>query len=215
MGISAAKITTKIDQRLDQARTWLQDLGVDLQSGFHDIAGDASFRRYFRLRADGVSRVLMDAPPPGENVKPFIDVARRLRAAGLHAPKIVQADWHNGFLLLEDLGDDLYREILDVNTVDLLFPDLFEILKRFAQNVDTLDLPEFNIRKLRRDLDLFPDWYLGHHRHCMPRDEFDAAWDGFCETVISSALAQPQCFVHRDFHSCNLLKNGNQGHRHH
>jgi aminoglycoside/choline kinase family phosphotransferase len=206
MGSSASEIKTNTDARLEQARAWLQELGADLQSDFKDIAGDASFRRYFRLRADGVSRVLMDAPPPGENVKPFIDVARRLRSAGLHAPKILHADWQNGFLLLEDLGDDLYREILNVNSVDLLFPDLFQILKKLALNVDTRELPEFSTGKLRRDMDLFPDWYLGRHRDSMPRDKFDTAWEGFCETIINSALAQPQCFVHRDFHSCNLLK---------
>jgi aminoglycoside/choline kinase family phosphotransferase len=206
MEFSVVEKTTKTDQRLDQAHAWLQGLGVEIQSDFLDVAGDASFRRYFRFQADGVSRVLMDAPPPGENVDPFIDVAKRLRAAGLHAPEIVQADRQNGYLLLEDLGDDLYRGILDDSSVDLLFPDLFRILKTMALDVDSRDLHAFSVGMMRFEMDLFPNWYLNHHRNCMSREVFDRHWDEFCDVIIDSALTQPQCFAHRDFHSCNLLK---------
>lgn len=205
MGLIAVEMATKTDQRLDHARRWLLDLGVDIQSEFLDIAGDASFRRYFRLTADGESRVLMDAPPP-EDVNPFIDIARRLRNAGLYTPEILHADWHHGYLLLEDLGDELYRGILNKDSVDTLFPGLFQILKTFALQVDTSGLPEFSVSKLRRDLNLFPEWYLGYHRTAMPLDQFDAVWNEFSNTIIQSALDQPQCFVHRDFHSCNLLR---------
>lgn len=206
MGFSVTKIPTKKDPRLDQARVWLRELGFDLQSEFQDIAGDASFRRYFRLQLDGESRVLMDSPPPGQNVRPFMDIAQRLRTAGLHAPEIFHADWQNGYLLLEDLGDDLYREILDENNVDTLFPELFILLKRLATSVQAQGLPEYSAEMLRFDMNIFPDWYLGHHRTSMPRGRFDAIWDDFCDDIISSALEQPQCFVHRDFHSCNLLR---------
>ena len=126
--------TLKRDTRLDQARTWLQELGVDLQSEIRDVAGDASFRRYFRLVADGKSRILMDSPPPEENVQPFIDIAMRLRAADLHAPEIVHADSQHGYLLLEDLGDDLYRGILNEQNVNTLFPALFDVLKHLAKS---------------------------------------------------------------------------------
>jgi len=202
----ATKTMLKTDTRLEQAHAWLRQLGVDLQSEFTGVAGDASFRRYFRLQVDGESRILMDSPPPAENVQPFIDIARRLRAADLHAPEIVHADWKNGYLLLEDLGDDLYRDLLNAQNVDSLFPELFHILKQFALSANTRELPVFSARMLRRDMDLFPGWYLGHHRKSMPREAFDATWDAFCNCVIDSALDQPQCFVHRDFHSCNLLK---------
>ena len=206
MELSAAKSTTEKDPRLDQARVWLQQQEIDLQSDFYDVAGDASFRRYFRLQANGESRILMDAPPPDENVKPFIDVARRLRSADLHAPEIVQADSHNGYLLLEDLGDDLYRELLHERNADTHFPGLFDVLKDMALTVDTCDLPEFDRKMLRADMDIFPDWYLGHHRNTMSRGQLDAIWDIFCTHIINSALEQPQCFVHRDFHSSNLLR---------
>jgi len=195
-----------MDLRLENARLWLQDLGVDLQSDLLNIAGDASFRRYFRVRVNGQSRILMDAPPPGENVKPFIDIDGRLRTANLYAPEIVYANAQNGYLLLEDFGDELYRDLLNEHNSSLLFPGLFDVLKTFALAVDTTDLPEFDVRKLRRDMDLFPDWYLGLHRKMNTRAKLDTLWDGFCAEIIHSALEQPQCFVHRDFHSCNLLK---------
>ncbi len=209
MEISTATSNTVEDSRLENARLWLLDLGVDMQSDFLKIAGDASFRRYFRVQLNGQSRILMDAPPPGEDVKPFVDIARRLRAANLHAPEIVYANTQNGYLLLEDLGDELYRDLLDEHNFSSLFPDLFDILKEMALTADTTDLPEFDYRKLRRDMDLFPDWYLGQHRNHMPRARLDTIWDGFCSEIIHSALEQPRCFVHRDFHSCNLLKTGN------
>jgi aminoglycoside/choline kinase family phosphotransferase len=204
MDFSADTPTTK-DRRLELARSWLQRLGVDMQSDFQGVAGDASFRRYLRLRADGESRILMDAPPP-EDVRPFIDVARRLRSAKLHAPEIVHADTQNGFLLLEDLGDALYRDLLDQNNGGDHFPWLFDILKNMAQTVDTGQLPAFDTALLRQEMGLFPDWYLAHHRATMPRERFDASWEQFCTHIIDSALNQPQCFVHRDFHSCNLLR---------
>jgi len=206
MEISAATSNTTKDSRLENARLWLLDLGVELQSDFLNIAGDASFRRYFRVQVNGQSRILMDAPPPGEDVKPFIDIARRLRAANLYTPEIVFANTQDGYLLLEDLGDELYRDLLNEDNFDSLFPNLFEILKGLALTADTTDLPEFDDWKLRRDMNLFPDWYLDQHRQKTPRARLDKIWDGFCSEIIHSALEQPQCFVHRDFHSCNLLK---------
>ena len=205
MELSGKLSTAKQDQRLDQARTWLQQLDVDLQSEFHAVTGDASFRRYFRVQADGESRILMDAPPPGEDVRPFIEIDRRLRAADLHAPEIIHADRHNGFVLLEDLGNDLYRGLLNESNTDDIFPGLFDVLKNMALEVDATRLPEFDSKMLRAEMDLFPDWYLGHHRNTLPREQLGAIWDEFC-TQINSALDQPRCFVHRDFHSCNLLR---------
>ena len=206
MDLSATTSTAKKDQRLDQARAWLQQLDVEIQSDFHAVAGDASFRRYFRLQANGKSRILMDAPPPTEDIKPFIDIDTRLRSAGLHAPKIIHADLHNGYLLLEDLGDEIYRALLDEHNADDHFANLFDVLKTMALTVDANHLPEFDDEMLRTEMDLFTAWYLGHHRQSMPREQLDAIWDNFCQHIIDSALDQPRCFVHRDFHSCNLLK---------
>ena len=201
--------TAMKDQRLDQAHAWLRQLDIDIQSDFQQVAGDASFRRYFRLQADGESRILMDAPPPGEDVRPFIDIARRLRSASLHAPEIFHTHQQNGFLLLEDLGNDLYQGLLDKNNPETHFPMLFDVLKSMALTVDTSNLPRFDAEMLGAEMDLFPDWYLARHRNGMSRRIIDTAWDNFCGHIIDSALEQPRCFIHRDFHSCNLLKTGN------
>ena len=208
MEFSGPKSKVQGDHRLDLARAWLQELGVEIQSEFQSVAGDASFRRYFRLQADGQSRILMDAPPPGEDVTPFIDVGWRLRSAGLYAPEIVHTDPQNGYLLLEDLGDSLLRDSLGEDNVRIQFPRLFEILRNMALKVDASQLPEFGAALLRKEMNLLPDWYLGHHRKAMPPEQFDMQWDKFCNRIIDSALDQPQCFVHRDFHSCNLLEAG-------
>jgi hypothetical protein len=211
MELSGAKVSSTNDPRLEQARLWLWELGVDPRSEIRNIAGDASFRRYFRVQLHGESRILMDAPPPGEVVGPFIGIDRRLRAAGLHAPEIFHADEAKGFLLLEDLGDGLYRDLLQQDNADTLFPALFDMLTILALKVDSSGLPAFDYRKLRRDMDLFPDWYLGLHRKITSREKLDETWDNFCRCIIDAALEQPQTFVHRDFHSCNLLSNGGHG----
>ena len=202
---NSESIVTTTDQRLVQAQIWLRSLDIDLQSDLRSVAGDASFRRYFRARVDDRSRILMDAPPPGEDVRPFMDIARRLTAANLHAPEIFHADQENGYLLLEDLGDDLYRGLLNKHTVNIYFTRLFDVLKNMALTVDASGLPDYDAGSLQAEMDLFPDWYLGRHRHTMPRRQFDAAWGEFCRCIIASALDQPRCFVHHDYHSSNLL----------
>lgn len=206
MESAGAVLSNLKDSRLQSARAWLLESGADLQSDFQNVAGDASFRRYFRVQVNGESRILMDAPPPGENIRPFIDVDQRLRAAGLYAPEIMYADPLNGYLLLEDLGDDLYRDLLHADNVDTIFPELFDVLKTFALRTDSSGLPDFDYRKLREEMDLFPDWYLLKHRKTMQHGQLVAVWDDFCNQVIKAAMQQPQCFVHRDFHSCNLLR---------
>jgi aminoglycoside/choline kinase family phosphotransferase len=211
MGFSNKKSGFGHDHRLGLAREWLLGLGVDLQSDFQNMHDDASFRRYFRIRVDGESMVLMDAPPPGEDVRPFIEIDQRLRTANLHAPEIVYANPQKGFLLLEDLGDSLIRDVLDENNVNEYFPILFSILKNMALKVDSAGLPELDRAFLRSEMDYFPDWYLSSHRSAMPRDEFDSNWDEFCNCIIDSALEQPVGFVHRDFHSCNLLRTSSGG----
>ena len=194
------------DQRLQQAKNWIKSSGIEVSSGFESVAGDASYRRYFRFSTNDRTLILMDAPPPGEHVRPFIDVTQRLRQANLHAPEIYYSDEENGFLLLEDLGDEMYRDLLDTSNADTYFPGLFEVLKVMAQNTDSTNMPTYDPDTLRAEMDLLPDWYLGRHRADMPREQFNLVWDEFCAHIIASALDQPQSFVHRDFHSCNLLR---------
>lgn len=194
------------DRRLDMAHNWLRTLGVKSTPELTAITGDASNRRYFRLQINGVSRILMDSPAHDDSVRHFVDIDRRLRAAKLQAPDIIHADIENGFLILEDFGDEMYRGLLNEQSVDQFFPDLFKVLKTLAVQVNAEDLPLYDAELLRTEMDLFPEWYLGHHKTGVDNSPVNRHWDDFCDIVISSALEQPQCFVHRDFHSCNLLK---------
>lgn len=175
---------------------------VELQA----VSGDASFRRYFRITESGRSLILMDAPPDREDSRPFIDIAARLRSAGLNAPAIVRFDIDQGFGLLEDFGDTLYRDVLDEYSVDTLFPGLFTALEGMATRVDTTALPEYDERLLQTELDLFPDWYLQRHRRRPLAGDERSLWAELCAALVSSARQQPQVFVHKDFHSCNLLQ---------
>lgn len=195
-----------VDERLEKARIWLERINVIPQTAIQSVAGDASFRRYFRLDTGPTSLILMDAPPPAEDVRPFIDVARRLSDSGLHAPAIIHADESNGFLLLEDLGDHMYRDLVNGDNAEQWFPDLFAALATIASKTDCKGLPQYDAEKLKFELNLLPKWYLQHHRPAMARDQFDNIWDGVCVQILASAFEQPQCFVHRDFHSSNLLK---------
>ncbi|MDX1556979.1 MAG: phosphotransferase, partial [Xanthomonadales bacterium] len=170
------------------------------------VAGDASFRRYFRIhRPEAQSIVLMDAPPEQEDSRPFIDIAKRLRAAGLNAPQIHHFDLEQGFGLLEDLGDTLYRAVIEESSVDAHFPQLFDVLARMAGDVSAANLPEYDAGLLQQELDLFPDWFLGRHRRRPFSQAERASWDDVCRVLVENARAQPQVFVHRDFHSCNLM----------
>jgi len=170
------------------------------------VSGDASFRRYYRIMTEGQSIILMDAPPDREDSRPFVDIARRLRKAGLHAPAILRFDFEQGFGLLEDFGDTLYRDLVDAESVDTLFPDLFTLLEGMATRVDASGLPAYDDQLLQRELDLFPDWYLQRHRERPLAGGERALWADLCTKLIGSACAQRQVFVHKDFHSCNLLQ---------
>lgn len=170
------------------------------------VSGDASFRRYFRFNSGGQSIILMDAPPTREDSRPFVDIAQRLRAAGLRAPAVLLFDYELGFGLLEDFGDTPYREILDERSVDALFPGLFTVLEGMAADVDVAGLPDYDETLLQAELDLFTDWYLLKHRGQTLAARERALWTDVCAQLISSARRQPQVFVHKDFHSCNLMQ---------
>lgn len=169
------------------------------------VAGDASFRRYFRLRTADTSLILMDAPPDREDSAPFVDIDGRLRRAGLLAPEILQFDLDLGFGLLEDFGDTLYREVLSPDSMDRYMPGLLDVLEGLANRVDGHGLPEYGEAALQAELDLFRDWYLERHRkRPLAGAEIDL-WEAVCADLVADARGQPQVFVHKDFHSCNLL----------
>jgi N-acetylmuramate 1-kinase len=174
-------------------------------------SADASFRRYFRARAggdSGASLIVMDAPPPHEDVRAFVDIAARIRRAGLNAPEVLAADPAQGFLLLTDLGTTLYLDALratDVAGADRLMRDAIAALLRWQQQVDASGLPAYDEALLQRELDLFAQWCVGAEYGVTWTAAEQTQWQAICRLLIDNALAQPTVAVHRDWMPRNLL----------
>jgi hypothetical protein len=168
-------------------------------------SSDASFRRYFRWQGDGRSLILMDAPPPQEDCRPFVKVAERLAAAGVNVPQILAQDLERGFLLLSDLGRQTYLDVIDAQNADRLFDDAVQALLAFQRLPMDAPLPSYDDALLRRELQLFPEWYVRRHLGVELSEAQQAAWQRICARLIDSALAQPQVLVHRDYMPRNLM----------
>ena len=177
------------------------------------VSGDASFRRYFRTHFKGCSYIVMDAPPQKESIEPFVDIAQRLLNAGLRAPVIVAQELEQGFLLLEDLGDVMLKSLLHEASGQPLFDAVLPVLAIMASSCDASGLPGYSPAKLQEESALFPDWYLQRHLSVTMTNDEAKCWQQLTQLLVDNALAQPQVFVHRDFHSCNLhqLPNGDIG----
>ncbi|MBD3650568.1 MAG: phosphotransferase [Alcanivorax sp.] len=186
---------------LDQ---WVGDwLGTPVRGEV--ASADASFRRYFRYRHGDRTLVAMDAPPEQEDCRPFVDVAGRLARAGVAVPDILHQDLEQGFLLLTDMGRETWLTALDGGNADAWFDAALETLITQQRFADTRGLPEYDRALLRRELDLFPHWYLGEHRGLRLDGATAGRLEAVFETLIESALAQPRVFVHRDFMPRNLM----------
>jgi aminoglycoside/choline kinase family phosphotransferase len=171
-------------------------------------SADASFRRYFRLAwPDGSTRILMDAPPDKEDCRPFIRVAGLLAKAGLDAPRVLDQDLDNGFLVLTDLGRIGYLDALnaDLAMADLLIRPVLDVLVTWQLSSKAATLPPYDGTLLRRELDLFPEWFVGRHLGVQLDDNEKSMLDRTFRFLINSALNQPKVFVHRDFMPRNLM----------
>ncbi|MEN8132211.1 MAG: phosphotransferase [Pseudomonadota bacterium] len=191
-------------KRLSRLQAWLQN-GCELaHCSITPVSGDASFRRYFRVLNNGRSYIAMDAPPENEDCRPFIEVTRQLADAGLHVPHIHEMDLAAGFLLLDDLGDELYLKHLNESNAHSLYADALQALLKI-QSTDPSKLPAYDRTLLLAEMELFRDWFLSKHLDITlsPRDH-DLLTQTFT-TLAGHALAQPQVFVHRDYHSRNLM----------
>jgi len=195
-----------MDSRLEALRRWLAAQLGHPDFSLAPASEDASFRRYFRARLpDGRSYVAMDAPPEQEDCRPFVHVARLLRAAGINAPEVHAQDEAQGFLLLTDLGTRSYLQALDEHSAAPLMHDATAALVRWQLATRAGALPPYDEALLRREMELFPEWYLGRHLGLRlsqaQRTELDAVFG----RLAASALAQPAVFVHRDFMPRNLM----------
>ncbi len=191
---------------------WLKKLGYG-DYGLSRASEDASFRSYWRLQAGNSSFVVMDAPPHKEPCDQFIAVAGKLRAAGLSAPEIIAQDLDQGFLILTDFGSRDYLSQLGPDSEAPLYADALSAIIKMQTCIDADDLPEYDASLLEQELDLFHDWFL----QALMGVELGAAQTDFWlktrQALVANALQQPQVFVHRDFHSRNLMKidKGNPG----
>ena len=196
------------DSRLALLRQWVtEDLGF---AGAHiePASADASFRRYFRLIRGTDSYIVMDAPPEKEPVAPFVSVAQSLLGIGLNVPVILARDSARGFLLLSDLGKRQYLSDLSAGRdVERLYADALDALVRLqTRGADAArGLAPYDRAALIREMDLLPEWFLGRHLGLPPTAGERSMLDRLFETLAQSALAEPQVFVHRDYHSRNLL----------
>jgi len=196
-------------QRTQALQDWLARLFPAQQWRIEAASADASFRRYFRVFfADGsASRIVMDAPPQQENCVPFIRVAGLLRQAGLNAPEVLAQDLDQGYLLLTDLGSTTYLAALraDAGTADALFRDAIDALIawQLASRPDVL--PVYDRALLRRELDLFPEWYLARHLNLALAPEQRLELERMFALILESNLAQPRVYVHRDYMPRNLM----------
>lgn len=192
-------------QRLDALRAFAAEHLADPGVAPKRASADASFRSYWRVRSGGGSYVVMDAPPGKEDVAPWLDVARRLRVAGLNAPEVFATDVARGFILMSDLGTRTYLPELRDDTVDALYRDAQQALLRMQSQVATDGLPAYDHPRLLAELELMPTWFLQRHLGLAPDC---AGWDAVEQAfdhLLRAALSQPRAFVHRDWHSRNLL----------
>ena len=191
--------------RLTQIHHWIRHaLGIT-EYTLAPASMDASFRRYFRLGYNGESRIVMDAPPEQESCEAYIDVAMRLQAAGVHVPAILEQDLDQGFLLLADLGTDLYLDALTEDSADRLYDDALRALADIQTRADKNGLPPYDERLLLQEMMLFPDWLLSRHLHIKLTAKQQDGLQRVFAYLIDNALEQSRVFVHRDYHSRNLM----------
>lgn len=203
------------DIRLQSLKVWLdeqlpalfarQQWGAVPPATLTAASSDASFRRYFRWEGGDKTFIVMDAPPPQENCKPFVDIAHLLASSGINVPKIYAEDLTQGFLLLSDLGRQTYLDVIDADNADALFADAIEALLTYQQLPMDAPLPSYDVALLRRELELFPEWYVKRHLGIEMDSAQLASWQHVSDLLIESALAQPKVLVHRDYMPRNLM----------
>ena len=199
------------DARLNTLCDWLKGLQPSWQLDLDTLApasADASFRRYFRIESknpDFGTLIIMDAPPQHEPLDAFIQVDFLLSEAGLNAPKILEKNTAKGFLLLNDLGNKTYLAELNDETANHLYQDATHALIQMQLASKPNVLPNYDEALLQRELDLFPEWYLRKHLEIELTDVQQAQMTQSFKLIIENNLAQAKVYVHRDYHSRNLM----------
>ena len=218
--ISTLATQSSDSERLAAIHTWLKaittpSLRLDTM---RPASADASFRRYFRIDGDdGLSYIVMDAPQPAEDVRPFIEIAELFDQINLTVPKVLAQDSAQGLLLLTDLGTQMYFDVLkdgELNeTTHRLYMDAIDSLVLMQSHSQTEVLPEYDRAFLLRELMIFPEWYISKHLGVTLDAEQNASLLKVFDALLANIVAQPQVYVHRDYHSRNLMvmQTGNPG----
>jgi hypothetical protein len=194
------------DVRRDALERWLATLFQGAHYSLSPASEDASFRRYWRLSFDdGRSYVAMDAPPDKEDCRPFVRIARLLKDAGVHAPEVHAQDLDQGFLLLADLGTKTYLQEINSDNAASLFSDATDALILWQLATRAGELPPYDEALLRREMALFPDWYVARHLQKQLSKDQAESLEKIFQLLVRSALAQPAVYVHRDYMPRNLM----------
>ncbi len=197
-------------ERQSQITDWLRQMAPAAGFTLAPASADASFRRYFRVTYhDGQTRVVMDAPPPHEDCRPWLKVQQLFGAAGAHVPEVLAQDTERGFLLLSDLGNTTYLSALQANPPEAetrrLYGDATDALIKIQKASQPGILPEYDRALLLRELMLFPEWYVERHLGKVLSEAQRQVMDQAFERILAANLGEPQVFVHRDYHARNLM----------
>lgn len=199
-------------ERQQQIKNWLAGLWPGRSFAMAPASADASFRRYFRATLDdGTTRIVMDAPPANEDCRPWLHVQQLFQAAAVHVPEVLARDLERGFLLLSDLGAKTYLQVLNAENAVPLYADAIAALVRIQQASRPGVLPDYDAILLRRELDLFPEWFLARRHQIELGAAERQALAAVFDRILAVNLAQPKVFVHRDYHSRNLMYGDGSG----
>ena len=202
------------DHRLPLLLEWLATLDLVRPETARPASADASFRRYFRVDVLPAAQathglaptlIVMDAPPARENVPAFLKVAQLFGAAGVSVPAIVAQHLEHGFLLLSDLGTTTYLQELNLDTASVMYAEALEALTRIQLASQPGVLPDYDRAFLLRELNLFPEWYINQHLGLQLSVAQRAKLDGVFDALLANVTAQQRVYVHRDYHSRNLM----------
>ena len=211
---SSSPIAWPSPERAAAFQQWLARLAGPQQlqpTTLRPASADASFRRYFRIDAAGGTRIIMDAPPDKENCRPFVQVAGLMAEAGLHVPQVLDWNEAQGFMLLSDLGGQTMMQVIDKEHASANLPlylRAVDALVSWQKASRPEVLPPYDMALLRRELELFPDWYLAKHRGIAVEGQRRETLDRMFELIIERNLAWPAVYVHRDFMPRNLMMPG-------
>jgi aminoglycoside/choline kinase family phosphotransferase len=194
-------------QRQQQLSAWLSSLYPNENFTLAPASADASFRRYFRSTfADGSTKVVMDAPPQQEDCRPFLYIGKLFEDAGTHVPHVFAQNLEQGFLLLADLGNTTYLQALqDTGAAKKLYSAATDALIKIQLASKPNQLPPYNEALFRRELNLFPEWYISKHLGITLTEKQSSDLERSFQRILANNLAQPCVYVHRDYHSRNLM----------